>query len=837
MNIKKSYMEAIIFLILLIGFISINNNINSKFKKLERTIDTLNARIRSLQEKLKTQQYSVPEKKSTESVIVKDPKPIQPEITKEKPTVVFEEPQKVEPIKQPVEKVSFEHSFKEEKKTVEEKATPKPQKTYTPKKSWLETFKEKNPDLEKFIGENLINKIGILILVLGISFFVKYAIDKDWINEPARVGIGFLSGALVMGIAHKLKKNYASFSSVLVAGAISIFYFTIYIGFHEYQLFNQTIAFSIMTVITAFSALVSISYNRQELAVLSLIGGFAAPFMVSTGEGNYVVLFSYIAILNIGILAISYFRKWKLVTILDFVFTILLFSGWLLSTMYEEKFSHNGALNFATLFYFIFSITIVLNNLRNKGVFSKIEYFILIANTFYFFGIGMTILKDLDSNLTGLFTLSLAIYNVVYAAILYKKFGLDKNAIYLLIGLALTFVTLTVPIQFKGNQITIFWALEVVLLFWLSKKSKIGSFKIGAVIVQVLTIVSLFMDWYKYTYLEQEYAIILNPLFISGFVTSISLFATYLVLKGEKDFESTLFILDIKFYRSLIFVVAIMISYLTGLLEINYQAYQYIQNYYSAFALPITYHFIVIALLLFLVTKFKTAFTKGVLFFSALSIAFYIVFVYSLPKNELIQNFALGTQTQYAFYFHYIIFACLIYFGYQLFKNASTNETLLNKKWLPWIAVFAIVYVFSNEVMIHGLSFSNSIDTTELASKFSEGSENYYAKNRYISSEIKGTQNQIIKIGYPILWGLFSFIFLIIGIKRQWKTLRIIALSLLGITILKLFLYDIKNVSETGKIIAFILLGVLILIISFVYQKIKKLVIEEDPENNTDENI
>ena len=183
------------------------------------------------------------------------------------------------------------------------------EKEFEPQKSWLEKFKENNPDIEKFIGENLINKIGILILVLGISFFVKYAIDKDWINEPARVGIGILSGAIVMGVAHRLRKKYAAFSSVFVAGAISIFYLTIGIAFHDYHLFSQTIASAIMVVITLFGVFVSLSYNRKELAVLSLIGGFAVPFMVSTGEGNYKVLLTYIAILNVGMLILSYFKK------------------------------------------------------------------------------------------------------------------------------------------------------------------------------------------------------------------------------------------------------------------------------------------------------------------------------------------------------------------------------------------------------------------------------------------------------------------------------------------------------------------------------------------------
>lgn len=95
---------------------------------------------------------------------------------------------------------------------------------------------------------------------------------------------------------------------------------------------------------------------------------------------------------------------------------------------------------------------------------------------------------------------------------------------------------------------------------------------------------------------------------------------------------------------------------------------------------------------------------------------------------------------------------------------------------------------------------------------------------------------QVVKIGYPILWGILSFALLIFGIRKQWKQLRIIALSLLGLTIVKLFVYDINNVSETGKIIAFILLGVLILIISFVYQKIKKLVVDESQNTSSNEN-
>ncbi|WP_245575615.1 DUF2339 domain-containing protein [Flavobacterium gelidilacus] len=803
---------------------------NSKFKNLQDSFYRMNESISELKKELDSKTIQKKEK-PLEQVVkpIEETKPIEP--------VVVETPK--------VEQITVEKPIEVVESISAPKYKPVPKPVYIPKKSWFETFKENNPDLEKFVGENLINKIGILILVLGISFFVKYAIDKDWINEPARVGIGVLAGSLVMAIAHKLKKNFAAFSSVLVAGAISIFYFTIAIAFHEYQLFSQTVAFAIMIVITAFSVLVSISYNRQELAVLSYIGGFAVPFMISTGSGNYVVLFSYIAILNIGLLAISYFKKWKVITILSFILTSILFSTWYTTELYDNKLPHLGALLFATLFYFIFSIVIVLNNLRNKGVFSVIEYMILVANTFLFFGLGLGIIHNWGINFKGMFTLLLALYNLVYAIILYRKFGLDKNAIYLLIGLVLTFVTLTIPIQFEGNQITMFWAAEAVLLFWLSQKSKINSFKIGAIIVQFLTIISLMLDWQTYTYNQNDLSVILNSIFITGIVVVVSLVLSYFILKKEETTSKIFnFTFDAVFYKNALLVVTVIVLYFTGIFETIYQSNQLLSNSSSAQSFSVTYHFVFTAILLFLVSKYKNIIFRNVLLIITLvSTLLYIVWFYSLPNKEIITNIIQDSNVNYAFYLHYIIFACLVYFGFEVYKISTTEPKLkiLNSKIAPWLFVFAIVYILSNEIMTHSLQFSqDNIDKVEFAKAFpkTDSSDHYvvYEKEYYLDLKLDNFKRQIIKIGYPILWGIFSFVFLIIGIKQQWKNLRIIALSLLGLTIVKLFAYDINNVSETGKIIAFILLGVLILIISFVYQKIKKLVVDETSKKNSDEN-
>ncbi|MFN9979495.1 MAG: DUF2339 domain-containing protein, partial [bacterium] len=85
-------------------------------------------------------------------------------------------------------------------------------------------------------------------------------------------------------------------------------------------------------------------------------------------------------------------------------------------------------------------------------------------------------------------------------------------------------------------------------------------------------------------------------------------------------------------------------------------------------------------------------------------------------------------------------------------------------------------------------------------------------------------KTQLYKVLFPIVWGLLSFLYLAYGIRNKMRIVRIVSLFLILITVAKLFLYDIRDVSEGGKILAFILLGVLMLIMAFMYQKIKTLI-------------
>jgi len=837
-------MEVFILVIVVAFLFYVKNGLDTKFDQIESNIeDKIDLKFKELFKKIDSLQAI--EKHPEKPVAV--PEPAKPELTPEeaKPAVVFEKTESL--VFHPIEKDNEAEKrvssidIATSPKLQEQRPEPKVYSPQEPTKTFWENFRENNPDLEKFIGENLINKIGILILVLGISYFVKYAIDKDWINEPARVGIGMLSGALIMGIAHKLRKKYAAFSSVFVAGAIAVFYFTIGIAFHSYHLFGQTTAFIIMVGITVFSCLISLSYDRKELAVLSLIGGFAVPFMVSTGQGNYLTLFTYILILNIEILALAYYKKWGIINILSYVFTIILFGAWLFKDLDEKTPHYLGALAFGFAFYAVFIGINIINNVRTKGLFSPIELSILASNTFLFYGVGMVVLTQFHPEFKGVFTAAIGVLNFGYAWFLYKKFGLDKTAVYLLVGLTLTFITLAIPIQFEGNYITLFWAAEAVMLIWLGQKSKITYYRFASIIVHTLMIGSLLMDWLAIYRSESNLNILFNKICITGIFAVASLFAVCFLLKNEEEeLEQFGFIFNPKKYRLALRFTGLIMSYFVGLFEVSFQADTRIIGTNSAATLPTVYHLVFSAALFYGLCKSKNRASYQLA--SLIAVVNIVLFAFWFSNYAFYEHgryITTGIYQRIGFYLHYISLFITLYFGYKLYQINKENPVfeLFQKKFIVWIAAFFIIYIASTELMLHGLVLSNSPVTTQDI----QSSNLYHAPNETPDNEqvannlMQQTRTQIIKTGFPILWGILAFIFLIIGIRKRIKNLRIIALALLGLTILKLFLFDISNASETGKIIAFILLGILILIISFVYQKIKVLVQDDNKPQETNE--
>jgi uncharacterized membrane protein len=743
----------------------------------------------------------------------------------------FRPPAEVPPVQQPIPELQEVYAAAATTRPpIPERAPTRPPIPPNNGPSFWEKFLQKNPDMEKFIGENLINKIGIAILVLGIGYFVKFAIDQDWINEIGRVGIGILAGGILIGLAHRLRNSFSAFSSVLVGGGLSVLYFTIAIAFREYEIFSQTEAFIIMVIITAFSIVLSLSYNRVELAVVSLIGGFATPFMLSRGEGNYKVLFTYVLILNVGMLALTYFKKWNIVHVIAYGFTVLLYGGWLSAKVIgEPNAPYIGALVFGTLFYLVFFAMNIFYNIKEKAKFSALEITLLLSNTAFYYAAGMAILANINLGAyQGIFTVAVAALNCAFAVSLYKRETVDRNLIYLLIGLVITFVSLAVPVQLEGNYITMFWALEAVLLLWFSQKSGLTLVAKGSVVVTGLMLVSLFMDWgnvYDNNALDTPLPILLNKAFITSAISVLSLLASLQLLrKQEQAFNFWLGKLQARTYRQIIGYTTGIVIYLAFALELNYQLITSVGFSPSRIIVMGSYN------LLFLVGLLVLAKRQGLLTISIVSVLLslvgifgYIFFFNPATMQLLREHFLMGEPTFIGFPFHYVSVALLIVILVIIHRTKALLSLFVlktNQIW-TWLLCIVIVWVASSELFYHVLYFNFSF--ADVATFLRNPAQQAVVDQRF---EYVITQTN--KVGLPILWGICAFIFMWLGLNQKNKNLRILSLSLFTLTLVKLFTYDIRGISEGGKIAAFISLGAILLVISFMYQKIRKLILADD---------
>ena len=623
--------------------------------------------------------------------------------------------------------------------------------------------KRKQVNYEKFIGENLFGKIGILVFVIGVGFFVKYAIDKDWINETLRTVLGFLTGSALLVVAERLQKKYRTFSSLLAGGAFA--------------------------AITLFMSILSILYDRRELAIISLVGGFLAPFLVSTGNGNYLVLFTYMSILNLGMFGLSIYMKWGELPVIAFVFTYVVMGIFLL-TGFTTGSTHISVhlFIFATLFYFIFLLPI-LSILRieavkkNRGL-----LLVIITNNFIYLLLGILFLRNmgLPFKSEGLLSLLIAIINLVLVIWLRMSKKDYKFLIYAMLGLVLTFVSITIPIQLDGNYITLFWAAEMVLLLWLYVKSKIGVYERATQVLMGLTLVSYLMDIYNVLMTSSSSeTIFLNSSFATSLFVGLATGAFALLMGRYRSLFTEARYLRYTPWNSIMLLAAAAILYYTFMAE---------------FALHLA------------------GATRSGMMLAFTSAAIFIL-SYAFKKRFPIKQYTIPYLT--AMGMNVLIYAINIW-GDQWVYTSLTPALL---RWFAAAFVIAnLYYVARQYYTLIGLKTPFTVYLNVLA---------LFLWLTMARSFLLQAGVEDFDAGFSVSLSIAGFIQMALGMRLHQKVLRIISLSTFGIVLLKLVLKDLWAMPTIGKIIVFIILGLILLILSFLYQKLKDVLFKND-EDETD---
>ncbi|MCD7936635.1 MAG: DUF2339 domain-containing protein [Tannerellaceae bacterium] len=664
-------------------------------------------------------------------------------------------------------------------------------------------------------GENLLSKIGIITFVLGIAFFVKYAIDKDWINETGRVGIGLLVGAAIIGTAHKLRKQYDVFSAILCGGGFAVFYITITLAFREYLLIPQTAAFILLILITIACVIFSMLYDKKELALFSLLGGFGAPFMVSTGSGNYMVLFTYILILNSGMIWLAFKKKWQLVGVATFVLSQIVIWLWLLTDFTDQ---YGGTTLFLLAFFIQFYALAVADHLKNPAKITPYQAMIILWNNLSLFIGCYYIFRNYPVDVNGVFTIGMALMNGAVLFLLFNKKGIDKLLVYLVIAIVLSLATLAVPIQLEGNAISMFWAAEMAILLFLWLHSRIPIFKYGLYGIIVLLGISYLIDLSGgYTISRQftELPVIINRYFITGVVITVAAAVCYYLLKREIRIHGIAInrpydpvtVLYRGFYYSLYILI-----FLVPFCEINYQLRSRLIGHdinSLVYSILLTYTYIYLAIVFFLKKERILQWQYGLLFFAG-SILFYTVAMMFTLTGLRETVFIARNLPEGWFSIHLLSLPAIGYIIYQLFAYILPSRHKEKENLIWFLVIFSVILI--------------TCESDNLACICMSPFGNYYKLLRDIHT-----------FGYPVLWGLLAMGLMIWGLKTKQPILRKISLVFFGFIIVKFYLYDVWRMSQGGRIVSFVLLGLILLVVSFMQQKIRRLVKDENKEEVNEE--
>jgi uncharacterized membrane protein len=410
-------------------------------------------------------------------------------------TIPAEQPQSQPP--PPSGTILQSASARVESRPLSAASTPLPQRPPSPLQPG--TFsasgaKRGDTDLEKKIGQYWLNRIGIVAMLIGVSYFLKYAFDNNWVGPGGRIAIGLLAGIGVVVWSESFRKrDYAAFSYSLKAVGIGTLYLSLWGAFQIYHLIPAAAAFVAMAIVTASTIALALSQDAELLASFALVGGFSTPILLSTGQNHETVLFSYVALLDLAILTTAIYKPWRRLLWGSFAGTIILYLGW-----YSEYYTGDQralTVAFGALFAAIFAVIPLAASGARSTRFSGHSTTLTLLPLFNAaaFFLALYAMYEQDKSTLTWYALALAAVYLGLGSAIKNRLSLeDATFINLLhVAIAVAFITIAIPLKLDAQWITIGWLVESGVLLWLSVTARADFLRYFATVALVLGIARL----------------------------------------------------------------------------------------------------------------------------------------------------------------------------------------------------------------------------------------------------------------------------------------------------------------------------------------------------------
>jgi uncharacterized membrane protein len=664
--------------------------------------------------------------------------------------------------------------------------------------------------LESRVGSQWFNRIGIVAVLIGVAWFLKFAFDNQWIGPAGRILIGLVSGAALIAWSERFRaKGFTAFSYSLKAVGSGVLYLSLWAAFSMYHLIPSGVAFAGMVLVTAFNAFIAWRQSAELLAVYAIVGAFSTPLLLSTGRNEEVFLFSYLLMMNAATMALLVLKGWNRLLVLSFLGTVGFYWGWYWQFYAPATFVTTTV--FLSLFILLFAAATILA--RQKRVHAEqgdaARVLISMANAaFGFLGFYAMLSHDGTARNTALAWCSVG-FGGFYLGI--RKW-MERTPIAgtrlaslsdIQLSIAIVFLTLAVPLAVHGHWVTVGWMTEGAVLVWVTTRMGTRLMQALAAGALALGLISLAMD----ATIGQLH-VIWNTRFLSFAVSIASLAISALLARREIGRDaSTVW----ETMAAACAVTAQLLVVITGLLEIHTFWWSGAQpGHYGSESLLVSNTVLTSAIWLVAISALAqwiavrrplSATLRDALRWEAIALLGCGVLVLFTGLDAARQTVFLNLR----FVTFLIVIGALVWTAW-LSRKAVAEHARDFWASLPRAAMLA-----ANILVLIAVCFEISTYWATRTLAAAPGSQIYYSAvaDRHMAE----------RFSYSAWFLLAGGLLLGVGFRRRSAWLRWQGLVLLAVTIFKVFLLDTSTLSQGYRIISFLALGALLLGVSFAYQR------------------
>ena len=362
------------------------------------------------------------------------------------------------------------------------------------KSIFIDSEQKSRPDkpadfsLENVIGTRWIGRVGMLAIIFGVAFFLKYSFDNRLIGETGRVILGIMSGAAFIGAGEYFQKsrNMELYGQMLSGGGLAVLYLSLYAAFALYHLIPLSLAVAGMITVTTTGMTLSIRYSTYSLAAIALLGGFLTPIMLSTGENQILALFGYILLLDTGTFLLLRYRRWPSLMAASLAGTVLIYISWHIKFFSDDQ--RLQAFYVIALFFVFYNLYILISRLYSRNEESKIDQIVIFGSAAFFF---LAFFAQYDWETTWpvkSLSLILAVAEIGLAELVKRRAPTARMTIAAYTAASVIMTVVATFVVLEQRWILPALAAEMATLGWIGFRLDLPAMRVGAYILGLMAL-------------------------------------------------------------------------------------------------------------------------------------------------------------------------------------------------------------------------------------------------------------------------------------------------------------------------------------------------------------